>query len=103
VRCTPAAHDDGKDVDFGTWPMLADGIGEGYVFGANHVTCVGEFVVRALFPFPYLDLFNRGVSSAIVCVTDVSRFEESDKVGFVCQGPQRGGENLVPKDGRAWG
>jgi hypothetical protein len=29
VRCTRAANDDGKDVDFGTWPLLADGIGEG--------------------------------------------------------------------------
>jgi hypothetical protein len=30
VRCTrSAAHADEKDVDFGTWPVLADGIGEG--------------------------------------------------------------------------
>jgi hypothetical protein len=69
---------------------LADGIGEGGVFGANQLSCVGEVVVRALLPFPYLNLFNRGVSAATVCVTDVSRFEESDKVGFVCRGSQRG-------------
>jgi hypothetical protein len=47
------------------------------------VICVGEAVVRAVLPFPYLNLFNRGVSAAAVCVTDVSRFEEADKVGFM--------------------
>jgi hypothetical protein len=29
VRCTRAAHDDGKDVDLGTWRVATDGIGEG--------------------------------------------------------------------------
>jgi hypothetical protein len=75
VRCTRAAHDDGKDVAFGTWPVLAGGIGEGDVFGASHMSCVGEVVVRALLPFPYPNLLNRGVSAANVCVTDVSRHE----------------------------
>jgi hypothetical protein len=30
-----AAHDDGEDVDIGTWPVVADGVGEGGVFGVN--------------------------------------------------------------------
>jgi hypothetical protein len=29
VRCTRAAHDDGKDVDFGTMPVPVDGNCEG--------------------------------------------------------------------------
>jgi hypothetical protein len=57
VRCTRAAQDDGKDVDSGTWLVVADGIGEGGVFGANHLGCVGGVVVRAVLPFPYLNLF----------------------------------------------
>jgi hypothetical protein len=36
-------------------PMLSDGIGDGGVFGANQLSCVGEVMVRALFPFPYLN------------------------------------------------
>jgi hypothetical protein len=48
-------------IDFGTWPKLADGIGEEGVFGADHWSCVGEVVARALLPFPHLNLFNRGV------------------------------------------
>jgi hypothetical protein len=71
--------------------VLADRIGEGGVLGANHLSCVREVVVRAVLPFPYLIVFTRGVSVAIVCVTDVSRFEEWDKVGFVRRGSQRGG------------
>jgi hypothetical protein len=39
VRCARAAHDDGEDVDLGTWPVIADGICEGCVFGANQVGC----------------------------------------------------------------
>jgi hypothetical protein len=60
--------------------VLADGIGEGGVFDANNLSCVGEVVVRTILLFPYLNLFNRGVSAAAVCVTDVSRFEEADVV-----------------------
>jgi hypothetical protein len=86
VRCTCAAHDDRKDVDFGTWPVLANGNGEGGAFFASHLRCVGEVVVRAAFPFSYLNLFNRGVTAATVCVVDESRFEKLDKVGFVCRG-----------------
>jgi hypothetical protein len=47
---------------------------------------VGEVIVRAILPFPYMNLFDGGVSAAAVCVTDESRFEEADKVGFVCGG-----------------
>jgi hypothetical protein len=72
--------------------MLANGIGEGSVFIANHLCGVGEVVVRAVFPFPYLNLFHRGVSSSAVGVTDESRFEKPDEVGFVYRGSQRGGE-----------
>jgi hypothetical protein len=45
---------------------------------------VTEVVVYAILIFSYLNLFNRGVSSASVRVSDVSRFEEFDNVGFVC-------------------
>jgi hypothetical protein len=58
VRCARAAHDDGEDVDFSTWPVAADGICEGCVFGTNQLGCLGEVVVCALLPFPYLNLFN---------------------------------------------
>jgi hypothetical protein len=101
MRCNRAADDDGKDVDLCTWPVLVDGIGERGAFDANRVSCVGEVAVRAVLPFPYLNLFNRGVSVATVSVTDVARFEEADKVGFVCGGSQRGGEDLGGEDGRA--
>jgi hypothetical protein len=87
VRRARAAHDDGEDVDLGTWPVGADGICEGCVFGTNQVGCLGELVVCALFPFFYLNLFNGRVAPTTVCVTDESRFEEADKVGFVCGGP----------------
>jgi hypothetical protein len=66
----------------------------------NHLSCVGEVVVRAVLAFPYLNLFNRGVSAATVRVTDVSMFEDSDEVGFVCRGSQLGGENLGGEDSR---
>jgi hypothetical protein len=58
VRCARAAHDDGEDFDFETWPMVADSICEGCVFATNHLGCLGEVVVRAVLPFPYLNLFN---------------------------------------------
>jgi hypothetical protein len=57
-RARSAAHDDGEDVYFGTWPMAADGICEGCVFGANQVGCLRGVVVRVVLPFPYLNLFN---------------------------------------------
>jgi hypothetical protein len=41
VRCTRVAHVDGKDVDLCTWPVAADGIGEGGVFVENEMGCVG--------------------------------------------------------------
>jgi hypothetical protein len=66
--------------------VSADGIGEGGVFVANHLCCVREVVVCAVLPFPYVNLFNQGASAATVCVTDVSRFEDADKVRFVCRG-----------------
>jgi hypothetical protein len=84
VRCTHAVHDNnGEDVDCGTWSVAADGIGEGGLFGTNHLGCVGKVVVRAILQFPYLNIFYRGVSAATVRVTDVSGFEESEIVGFV--------------------
>jgi hypothetical protein len=58
VRCTRAAHDDGEDVDLGTWPLVADGICEGCVFGANQLGFLGEVIVSAVLPFPYLNLFD---------------------------------------------
>jgi hypothetical protein len=58
VQCSHAAHDHGEDVDFGAWPVAADGIGEGGVFGMYELGCLGEVVVRAVLPLPYLNLFN---------------------------------------------
>jgi hypothetical protein len=63
--------------------MAADGICQGCVFGTNQVGRLGEVVVRAVFPLSYLNLFNGLVSTATVCVTDESKFEEADKVGFM--------------------
>jgi hypothetical protein len=66
--------------------VLTYGIGEGSVFGPNQLGCVGEVLVRAILPFPYLNLFYRGVSAATVCVADESRLEEADEVRFVRRG-----------------
>jgi hypothetical protein len=90
-----------ESVDFSTRAVLANGIGEGGIFVANHVCGVGEVAVIAIFPFPYLNLFDRGVSSACACVPDESRLEEPDEVGFECRGSQHRGEYLVREDGMA--
>ena len=66
--------------------MTADGVGKGSVFRTYEVSCLGEVVVRAILPFPYLNLFYGCVTAATVCVANESRFEEADKVGFVCGG-----------------
>jgi hypothetical protein len=58
-------------------------------------------VVLAMFPFPYLNLCDRGVTSAAVCVSDESRIEKPDEVGFMCRGFQRGGEHLGMENGMA--
>jgi hypothetical protein len=59
VRCTRAAHDDGEDVDLGTWLMVADGICEGCVFGTDQVGCLGEVVVSVVLPLPNLNFLNK--------------------------------------------
>jgi hypothetical protein len=59
VRCTRAAHDDGEDVDLGIKPVVADGICEGCVFGSNQVGCLGEVVVSAILPLPYLNFLDK--------------------------------------------
>jgi hypothetical protein len=59
------------------------------VFIAKQLCSVGEVVVLAIFPFPYLKFFNREVTSSAVCVSDDSRFNESDEVEFVFRGSQR--------------
>jgi hypothetical protein len=56
VRCACSAHDYRKNVDFGTLLVLSSGIGKGVVSIANHLCGVGEVVVCAVFPFPYLPL-----------------------------------------------
>jgi hypothetical protein len=101
VRCTCAAHDYGKNIDFGTWVVSANGIGDGGVFMANRLCSVGEVVVRAVRPFPYLNNLNRQVSSSAVCVSNVSRIEKHDEVGFVCWGSNREGDYLGMEDGMA--
>jgi hypothetical protein len=101
VGSARATRDYGKNVDFCTRPVLANGIGEGGIFVTNHVCGVGEVIVYAIFPFPCLNIFHRVVSSASVRVADEYRFEEPDEVGFVCRGSQHRGEYLVRKDGMA--
>jgi hypothetical protein len=66
--------------------VLSNGIGEGGIIIANRVCVVGEVVVCAVFPFPYPNLFNRGVTSSAVRVPDESRFKESDEVGLCAGG-----------------
>jgi hypothetical protein len=100
VRCTCAAHGYGKNVDLGTRPMLPNGIGEGGVIIANQLCGVREVVVCAVFSFPYLNLFNRGVTSTAVRTSDESRFEDPDEVRFMW-GSQYGGEYVFGYDGMA--
>jgi hypothetical protein len=66
VRCATAAHDYVKNVDFGTLPVFANGVGERGEFTTNHLCGVTEVVVDAVFPLPYLNIFNRGVTSSSV-------------------------------------
>jgi hypothetical protein len=103
VGCARAAHDDGRNVDFSTRQVSANGIGERGIFVANPMCGVGEIVLRAIYPFPYLYLFYRGVPSASVRAADKFRFEEPEEVGFVCRGSQHRGEYLVKEDGWAGG
>jgi hypothetical protein len=55
---------------------------------------VGEAVVGAVFPFPYLNMFDRGVSSSAVLMADEAGFEEADEAGFMCRGMHSRGEYL---------
>jgi hypothetical protein len=64
-------------------------VGEESVFIANVLCFVGEVVVIAIFPFPYLKLFNRGVTSSAVRMSNESSFEESNEVKFVSDGTKR--------------
>jgi hypothetical protein len=41
---------------------------------------VGEVVVCPKFPFPYLNIFIRGVTASSVRMSDESRFEKPDEV-----------------------
>jgi hypothetical protein len=100
VRCTCAAHDCENNVDFGTSPELAMALPGGCIYRESFVRC-GRRCVPCSIPIPLSKSFNRGVSSAAVCVSGESRFEKSDEVGFVCRGSQRGGEYLGREDGRA--
>jgi hypothetical protein len=80
VRCTCAAHDYRKDVYHCARPVAADGVCKGCVFGTYEVSCLGEVVVRAVLPFPYLNLFYRCVTAAIVCVKPRFVLEEDSPV-----------------------
>ena len=83
MRCTCAAHDDGKEVYHCAWQVAADGVCKGSVFGTYEVSCFGEVIVSVVLPFPYLNFFYGCVTAATVCVTDESRVEAADKVGCV--------------------
>jgi hypothetical protein len=61
-------------------------LARGGVFVANQLRYDGEVVVRAVFSFPYLNLFSRRISSSAVRVSSEFRFEESDEVRFVSGG-----------------
>jgi hypothetical protein len=50
----------------GAWPVAADGVCKGCVFGTYEVSCAGEVIVCAVLPFPYLNLFYGCVTSATV-------------------------------------
>ena len=45
-------------------------------------------MVGAVFPFPYLNFFDRRVSTAAVVVANEARFEEAYEIGFMCRGTQ---------------
>jgi hypothetical protein len=66
--------------------MLANGVGEGGIFVANQLSCVGNIVVSATFLIHYLNLFDRAVPSASVRVAYKSSFEEPCEVGFLFRG-----------------
>jgi hypothetical protein len=59
--------------------VSSNGTGEGGAFVENQLCGTREAVVCAIFPFPYLDISN----SAAVRMSDESRFEEPNEVGFV--------------------
>jgi hypothetical protein len=68
------------------------GVGKRGVFISDKLRGVRETTMCATLPFPYLNLFNRGVATSGVRVTDELGFEEVDEVGFVSVGSERGGE-----------
>ena len=74
--------------------MVSDGVCEGCVFGPNQAGCVGAVVVGAVFPLPYLNFFDRRVSTAAVVVANEARFEEAYEIGFMCRGTQRRREDV---------
>jgi hypothetical protein len=88
VRCNCAARDYGKSVDPAPSQRCRMALANGGVFIVNRLCGVGEVVVGAVFPFPYLNLCNGGVTSTAVCMSNESRFEEPDEVSFVSGGSQ---------------
>jgi hypothetical protein len=46
VRCACAAHNDGKDINHCAWPVVADGVCKGSVFGTYEARCLGEVIVH---------------------------------------------------------
>jgi hypothetical protein len=57
MRGACAVHDDGDDVDFGTWQLSSEGVCELGVFITNKLCGVREVEVSAVFPFSNLNFF----------------------------------------------
>jgi hypothetical protein len=74
MRGAGATRDDGEGVYFGTGPVVVEGVCEGGIFVANEFCGVGEVVVCTVIPFPYLNIFNRGVAAASIRVSNECRF-----------------------------
>jgi hypothetical protein len=95
VGCARATHDYGKNVDFSTRSVLANGIDEGGIFVVNHVCGVGEVVAIAIFPFLYQNLFDRGAPSVSVRVADDLGSRSRMKSGL-CAGGLNSEGNISP-------
>jgi hypothetical protein len=91
VGGTGATHNDGEDIYLGTRLVESEGVGKRGVFISDKLRGVMEVIVCAILPFPYFDLFNRGVATSGIRVADEHGFEESDEVEHVSEGSERGG------------
>jgi hypothetical protein len=71
------------------------------VFFDDEVVGIFEAIVRAVFPFSYLNFASTRVSAAGGGVAYESGFEYSDEVLFVGRGPEFCGKNIFGQNRRA--